>query len=51
MRSPYQTAKLDRFVEEFIVDDAFFGVSRLPGQLYASICHPAHFKFARLTRH
>lgn len=50
MRGPYQAARLDRFVEEFIVDDAFFGVSGLPGQLDARICHPASFKFARLTR-
>lgn len=51
MRSPHQAAKLDRFVEELIVDDAFFGVSGLPAQLDARVSHPAHFEFARLTRH
>lgn len=46
----YQAAKLDRFVEELIVDYFLFVVDRLPGQLYARVCHFTHFKLAWLAR-
>lgn len=45
----YQTAKLDGFVEQLIVDNALLGVSRFPGQLDASVCNPTNFKLPWLA--
>ena len=47
----YQTSKLDRFVEQLVVDDALLGVGRLPGQLDAGFRHLANLKLPRLARH
>lgn len=49
VKGSHQTAKLDRLVEQLVVDDALFGVGRFPGQLDAGVCDPANFEFPRLA--